>query len=255
VNGAADALHDALIEALATLVRSLPGGDFEDRGGYFFVSYPAAPLRIFNGVWSGNDDAAAATALAADLERVRTTGVEPGVSVLDTRAPRLLAEAQRLGLTETAAIPGMVAHRSDFRATTVRGAEIRLAADDAALAHACELMAEGFELPAEWFRGIYRREVIERHSAVYVLYAAGRAVATALAVRQGDAVGIFNVATPQPDRGNGYGTAVTSRAVADGFAAGASFAYLQSSAIGESVYRRLGFEQVSTYTIAFGVSP
>jgi predicted acetyltransferase len=74
-------------------------------------------------------------------------------------------------------------------------------------------------------------------------------------VRQGAAVGIFNVATPKSHRGNGYGTAVTSRAVVEGFSAGAAFAYLQSSAIGESVYRRLGFEQVSTYTIAFGAAP
>ena len=61
--------------------------------------------------------------------------------------------------------------------------------------------------------------------------------------------GIFNVATPAEYRGRGYGAAITGHAVREGFAAGAELAYLQSSAIGESVYRRLGFREVLTYVL------
>ena len=76
-------------------------------------------------------------------------------------------------------------------------------------------------------------------------------MSTAISSVHGDAVGIFNVATPERRRGRGYGADVTSRALADAFARGAQFGYLQSSPLGEPVYRRLGFEQVATYTLAY----
>jgi hypothetical protein len=37
--------------------------------------------------------------------------------------------------------------------------------------------------------------------------------------------------------------------VREGFAAGADLAYLQSSVLGESVYRRLGFREVASYEL------
>jgi len=82
--------------------------------------------------------------------------------------------------------------------------------------------------------------------SVYLGLAAGRPVTTALACRTERSVGIFNVATPAEERGRGYGAAVTSRAAADGFAAGARTAWLQASGMGFGIYRRLGFETVST---------
>jgi predicted GNAT family acetyltransferase len=77
----------------------------------------------------------------------------------------------------------------------------------------------------------------------------GRDVATAIGYRLEGTVGIFNVATPREHRGRGYGAAVTAEAARDGFSAGAELAWLQSSAIGESVYRRLGFREVETYVL------
>jgi predicted GNAT family acetyltransferase len=113
-------------------------------------------------------------------------------------------------------------------------------------------MADAFDIPGDWFRPMYTRDVLDAADAtVYTLVADGNAVSTALGIRCGDAVGIFNVATPERERGRGYGAAVTSRAVADAFDDGATFAFLQSSTLGEPVYRRLGFEHVSTYTLAY----
>jgi len=64
-------------------------------------------------------------------------------------------------------------------------------------------------------------------------------------------VGIFNVATPPEHRGHGYGAAITAQAIHDGFAAGAELSWLQSSAMGESVYRRLGFRAVESYVLFY----
>lgn len=61
-------------------------------------------------------------------------------------------------------------------------------------------------------------------------------VSTAVGVTVDGATGVFNVATPPEHRGHGYGAALTSRVVRDGFEAGSRLAYLQSSEIGDGVY-------------------
>ena len=243
----ASTLHAELVSVFEALFARLgPEARFEQHGAYAFVSYPRTPVPVFNGVWSGDDDSAAAAALGRELDRVRATGVSPGVLVRDDDAPGLLGEARRLGLTQATLVPGMIVAPDGFRPAHAEGVEIEIADDAAALSEACEVAAAGFSSPPEWFRELYG---VER-STVYLLCAGGRAVSTALSFRGERGVGIFNVATPEEHRGRGYGAAVTSRAVADGLSAGAGFAFLQSSPIGESVYRSLGFEQVSSYTIA-----
>jgi predicted GNAT family acetyltransferase len=57
------------------------------------------------------------------------------------------------------------------------------------------------------------------------------------------------VATPPEHRGKGYGAAVTARAVLEGFGQGADLAGLQASALGEPVYRRMGFREVLRYLV------
>ena len=77
----------------------------------------------------------------------------------------------------------------------------------------------------------------------------GRDVSTAVGFIIDGTTGIFSVATPEEHRGRGYGAAITAQAVRDGFHAGADLAGLQSSPMGESVYRRLGFREVERYTL------
>ncbi|HQU00357.1 MAG TPA: GNAT family N-acetyltransferase, partial [Acidimicrobiales bacterium] len=60
-------------------------------------------------------------------------------------------------------------------------------------------------------------------------------------VRAGDAVGLFAVGTIPAARGRGYASAVTSRALAHGFAAGATFGVLTASPDVRHVYETLGF--------------
>jgi hypothetical protein len=249
----AELLHNELVHAFAALLSSHPEATFERRSGYVFVSYPRAPLPAMNGVWSANDDAAAAAALASELERLRANGIPPGVTVLNGEAPRLLTEARRLGLSETLHLPGMTVAPDRFRPVETDRAEIEIVDHEEALADACVVLADGFGVPAEWFRDIYTPEGLGG-GVVYLLRENGGPASTAVSYRGRSGLGIFNVATPQQWRGRGYGAAVTSRAVADGFANGADFAYLQASAMGEPVYRRLGFEQVSTYTLAYARS-
>jgi hypothetical protein len=66
-------------------------------------------------------------------------------------------------------------------------------------------------------------------------------VSTALGWLLDDCCGIYNVATPAEHRGQGHGALATAQAVIDGFDAGATSAYLQSSPMGYPVYEKLGF--------------
>lgn len=69
----------------------------------------------------------------------------------------------------------------------------------------------------------------------------GVPVTCAMSVVVGDAVGIFAVGTVPEAREKGYGSAVTSRALTHGFAAGATFGVLTASPEVQGVYERLGF--------------
>jgi predicted GNAT family acetyltransferase len=81
----------------------------------------------------------------------------------------------------------------------------------------------------------------------YVGEVDGEVVTTALGMTRADNVGIFNVATPPEHRRRGYGAAVTARAAADGFAAGATWAWLQSSTAGYHVYEAIGFRTLERW--------
>jgi hypothetical protein len=81
----------------------------------------------------------------------------------------------------------------------------------------------------------------------YAGVADGRLVTTGIGVTLGARVGILNVATPPADRHRGYGAAVTTRAVADGLAAGATWSWLQSSLPGYPVYEQLGFRAAESW--------
>ena len=71
-----------------------------------------------------------------------------------------------------------------------------------------------------------------------------RPVTTVTGWTANGATGILQVAAVPAYRRRGYGGAVTSRAILDGFAAGADLAWLQTSGSGARLYRNLGFRQV-----------
>ena len=230
-------LHDALLDAFESLCAASAAAEFERRGDGAVMHYPKAPLPAFNGVVVRGDG------LAPELETLLRP--HDGVTVIDGPATR--TEAQRLGLIETVDIPAMLVEREAFVPAPELG-EV----DEDAVGDALALMSESFGAPAEWFEELYSRDVLDRAGgAAYVLRVDGRPVATAISLRTGDAVGIYNVGTPEAERGKGYGGAITAAALERAFAGGARFGYLQSSALGFSVYKRLGFEQVGTYTLAF----
>ena len=80
----------------------------------------------------------------------------------------------------------------------------------------------------------------------FVGYRDGRPVACAAACVGEHEVGVYMVATLPEARGKGYGAALTAAATA---IAPSLPAVLQASDLGQPVYRRLGFQVISPYTL------
>lgn len=117
-----------------------------------------------------------------------------------------------------------------------------------------DLLETTFSMPRQMCETLVPTSMVCDDSVDLVVgLAGGIAVATAMGVRIGDTLVVFNVATEADHRGKGYGSAVTSIVADRGFSTGAKQATLTSSPMGRSVYERLGFvtvDHLGSWTIS-----
>jgi GNAT superfamily N-acetyltransferase len=226
----------------------LEGARFERRDGYILTVCPQVPIPSFNGVWPEDD--ACAPVLEEALSEIMALGLPCSVQTRRNRTPACEEAAERLGLMPVEEIPGMLAMAEEVREVDAPGLEVIRVATADELAQALAVAADGFNAPPEIFAPLYDLEFAGLDGLEYYLGRVGRAdVTTAVGFTVDNAVGIFNVATLTQHRGHGYGAAITAKAAHEGFRAGAEFAWLQSSALGHPMYRRLGFRDVETYVL------
>jgi GNAT superfamily N-acetyltransferase len=203
-------------------------------------------LANFNGVLVETAEAVTGGVVATLLERVAGGAGRP--HCLQAR-PAARAEAEALararGMSPTGTIPLMVRDRAaDLARPDGPDLAIRPAGRPDA-ARFVAVAAAGFEAPEALFRELLVDAGFELPGArAYLGYRDGRPVATAMGLTLSDSVGVFNVSTVPGHRGRGIGAAMTARAVADGVAAGATWAWLQSTPAGHPVYERLGFRDI-----------
>ena len=89
-----------------------------------------------------------------------------------------------------------------------------------------------YNTPATWEAGF----------TAYVGYQGSEAVATAATLKAADVVGLYSVATLPEHQGRGIGEKLTRHALDQ---AGGGRTVLQSTRQGNSLYRRLGFREVT----------
>ena len=239
--------HQALEAVWALLYAQVPEARFERRGDLYLALFPALPIPQCNGPWVVEDTDAAAEALAGAVAEVEAAGAPVWVQTRSghERTQRAAAE---LGLTNRSTQPGMVVRPSELVAPAVDGLVVdTIAAEEFAKTN--EVLAVSFGAPRELFDAFTPLCAALDEASWYVGRVDGEIVATALGIKTDGVTGVFNVATAPEHRGRGHGAAVTARVVEDGFANGARLAYLQSSAMGHGVYRKLGFRDVEEYVL------
>lgn len=89
--------------------------------------------------------------------------------------------------------------------------------------------------------------LLEPHLAQVVAHDAGRPVAAAQLLLSHGIAGVYYVGTVEAARGKGLGELVTRAVTNRGFDAGAAFVCLQATAMGEPVYRRMGYQEIGRY--------
>jgi hypothetical protein len=251
--------HENMIETMVASARGAPGALVRRADGVAMFA-TGLPIELFNQVIVENGNAAPAAvtaAIAANVATMRERGETFLVSLRRGTDDAYLPLMVELGLTvppDAAAMPGMALHpirtAGDLPGATLvhDGHEIRLVSDAAGMDDHLRTCALGFGMPEAILRSFISADLWrEPGRAVYVGYVAGEPVTTALGVRTGNTIGVYNIATVGSARRRGYGAAMTLRVAADGAAAGCDVAILQASEMGRPIYERLGYRTVVEY--------
>ncbi|MGW1721352.1 GNAT family N-acetyltransferase [Streptomyces sp. NPDC002306] len=215
-----------------------------------------APVATLNGVVSPHPKPSAQVIerLAGDCEQLRT--IPWSIQVRGVPGQHMVRTAAHFGLTTATTLPLMVRPKgagvpprlagNPLRVRPVRGHELEFYA---------RLMEEGFGTPSGLFEAFSNPALGE--SEGFLFYAAeveGVPVGTGMAAVSDDLLGLFNISVLPRYRRRGHGSAITSAIVRAGHEAGATTAYLYSSAMGESVYASAGFRTEEVLT-AFTAPP
>lgn len=176
-----------------------------------------------------------------------------------TQPTDLGARLESRGLSRADELPGMAvdvqAINEDVPSPSALATE---RVGDTEVSRECiEVMRVGFELPeltSEVFFEAFTAVGLTDKSPLrsYLVRIDGEAVAASSLLVAAGVAGIYNVATMPEARRQGLGVAVKLEALRDARELGYRIGLLQSSAMGFGVYRRLGFEQYSSYQIYVG---
>lgn len=247
----ADRVTSALAGDGADLARALGDKALIRAAGGAELLITGVPLPQLNGVLTLRTSVTA-NDVRDLLDSVELKDIPHSVQIRPGCTPDLVELVKGRGMVEDEPVPLMAMHSAIDSLREIANhpqLTIRTLSPDEADIHTA-IAAEGFGAPPELFEAMVTPALLARpgHRA-YVGIVDGKSVTTAMGFTSGDHVGIFDVATLPGYRARGYGAALTARAALDGFNAGASFAYLQSSAMGLKVYERLGFQTLETWSV------
>jgi ribosomal protein S18 acetylase RimI-like enzyme len=238
------AVAAVMVASTLALARAAERGWVRRIGGVLAM-VTEIPEPTLNGVWAPGDEATAHD-MTAGLEAVAAEGVPHCLEVRPACAAVAAGVAGQRGLV-TAPVTPLMALAGPVGVRHPDGLTVRVLRPDEARVH-CEIAAAAFEAPLDLFTALATPSVLALPEVrCYAGEVAGVPVASAMAVTCGDGVGISTVGTLPAHRRRGHASAVVARAIADGLAAGASWAWLQADETALGMYERLGFRTVERW--------
>lgn len=177
----------------------------------------------------------------------------------DSNAAELARVLEEQGLKKSGHSPGMALSLADwtYHAPAIPNFDIKPILTNSEISWFKEIALPAFGLRDELgdaFMQVNEALGIGEHAPLrhYVGFVDDRPAGVVTTFQDGETLGIYNVATSEAFRRRGIGSALTAHAVREGQAAGSKQAVLQSSEMGVSVYRALGFREDVTIDFYIG---
>lgn len=247
--------HLNLVDSSRQLFDLDPGAEIEVGAGWVFGAGRSPHPVISNAAFRIDDalDPGELLERAQAFFAPRKRGFAVWARDQATADRDLIDAAKATGLQEVYAMPEMVLDRRAEEHALPANAQLRrvISAGDAAdywQVAAGAYVSIGF--PPEIFAFYEDHEgLVAGNAATFIADLDGRPAAIAMTIVSHGVAGIYWVGTSDDARGRGLGWAVTATAVNAGFDMGAEIASLQASPMGESLYRRMGFETIFDYKL------
>src|SRR3954466_5272928 len=223
--------EDSLIEATcraffgcwSATTLAFPGASYVEVDG-LVRARTGLPVPPFNGVWATTRDVTVDGVLAA-VDDFAGGPLPWNLQLRPGYPAELDAELAARGLASTVRIPFMVLTDPARVQAVVAGAgdrTLRPVMSFSDLSSALALLEQGFSMPPALTRVLFPIRLFTLDGATaWVAATESQDVSTALGMVLEECCGVFNVATPEAQRGHGHGAVVTAQAVMHGFATGA----------------------------------
>ena len=246
-------------ETLRELTRRAGGVVHDEDGLLCYAGVDPFPI-LMNGVMrTGSGPAAAAV-----LERAQAffAGRRRGYTV-HVRAHAdadLRVASERAGLIPVGDGPGMVLDHRLPDVAPAPGVELRRVSGDEDVAAFGRILGEAYAtygMPATVGPASFphRDVLVAPHIATFLAVLEGEPVAGAMVVVTHGVAGVYWVGTVAAARGRGLAELCTRAAGNAGFDQGARIAALQASVMGEPLYRRMGYVEVTRYPLMAQLRP
>ena len=174
----------------------------------------------------------------------------------DLVEPRLLSEIKNTifperGFFQLSDPPGMLLRGLPAPARSLPEIEFKPVNDAASRSTFCHLTSHIFDIPFAMANAMYgAQEGWTEEYEAWLGYVNGQPVTLALIVFSEDAAGLYSVGTSASFRKQGFGEATVRWCIARAAQSRGSRNFvLQSSDVGLSLYRRLGFQKVTNFTV------
>ena len=254
--------HLNTIESSRRLFELDPGAEVDAGGGWLFGAGRSTHPVISNAAFRQDDeldpDEFLARARAFFAARGRGFAVWARAGAAEDRD--LIDAAERAGLQNVYGMPEMVLEdweRED--APPPAGAELRRvgSVDDAGQYWQVATAAYAdIGFPPEIFAFYENHDYLWADgAAAFLAHVDGRPAGISMTIVSHGVAGIYWVGCTAEARGRGLGRAMTAAALDAGFEIGAESASLQASPMGESLYRRMGFETIFDYRLYLCSAP